>query len=232
MFTDELLELFKGKYGLEVGGPSRIFTRHNFLPIYPLADSIDGCNFSKNTLWEKNITPGKTYKYLEDKLGEQYICEATDLISQVDLGKYDFVISSNCLEHIANPIKALLQFKKVLKLKGLMVLVLPKKEVTFDHNREVTTYDHLCNDYVKNVDETDLTHLAEILKLHDLALDPPAGTLEQFTERSKDNFINRALHHHIFDGVLLTQLFDDLSIEKIYLVDNGAEYMIAGRKRK
>lgn len=40
---------FKDKYGLEIGGPSNLFSK-DILPIYPLAANVDGCNYSSNTV--------------------------------------------------------------------------------------------------------------------------------------------------------------------------------------
>lgn len=228
IYSDEILKLFKDKNGLEIGGPSRIFLKEGRFPIYSLAQCIDGCNFSTYTIWEKEIKPGKTYNYQDEKLGNQYIEEATSLTNTIK-NKYDFVISSNCFEHIANPLKALEEFKKVLKDKGLIVLILPRKESNFDHNRETTNYDHLLNDYNRNIGEDDLTHLQEILNKHDLSLDPLAGSLENFKSRSLKNFENRCLHQHIFNLSLLFQIFKNNGIETIYYVNNDTEYIIVGR---
>jgi len=54
-------------------------------------------------------------------------------------------------------------------------------------------------DYANNVGEDDLTHLPEILALHDLSRDEAAGTPEQFHQRCLDNISKRAIHHHVFD---------------------------------
>jgi hypothetical protein len=48
-------------------------------------------------------------------------------------------------------------------------------------------------------DESDLTHLEEILELHDWDLDPGCGTASEFEARSRANVENRCLHHHVFD---------------------------------
>ena len=93
--------------------------------------------------------------------------DATDLNKIPDLS-YEFILSSNCLEHVANPIKALKEWVRVLKGDSLILLVLPSKEYTFDHNRPITKFKHLIEDYNNDTKESDLTHLDEILKSHDL----------------------------------------------------------------
>lgn len=230
MQLKDALELFRGKCGLEVGGPSRIFLTDGMIPIYPIIEELDGCNFSKETLWESGLEEGQTYKY-GDNIGYQFICEAANLEEKILPNQYDFIISSNCLEHSANPLKVLIRFIMAVKSGGLILLVLPKKEVTFDHKRKVTTYTHLYEDYKNNMGEDDLTHLPEILELHDLSLDLPAGTLEQFKERSLKNHENRGLHQHVFDLPLLLTILKAFNLEKVYAGDIVSDYIIVGRKQ-
>lgn len=195
----------KDKRGLEVGGPSTIF--ETILPVYQVVDSLDGVNFASNTVWEGAISAGGTYGYHGRKKGTQYIADATNL-SGIESSTYDFVLSSNCLEHVSNPIKAVKEWKRVLRPGGVFVLILPKKESNFDHKRPITKFEHLLDDYNCNRTEDDLTHLEEILAMHDLSIDPPAGDFEKFKKRSLDNFNNRTLHHHVFDTDLMRKVLD------------------------
>jgi hypothetical protein len=73
----------------------------------------------------------------------------------------------------------------------------------------------LVSDYQANIEESDLTHLSEIMEFHDLTKDRAAGTLEQFHVRSIRNFENRGLHHHVFDLETLTQtvLFSNFEVQ-------------------
>lgn len=216
---------FQGKCGIEIGGPSPIFKNNKHLPVYKHVDRIDGCNFSNHTLWEGNV---KKSNFYHKRNGHQYISDGT-LLTDIANETYDFVISSNCLEHIANPLKALHEWLRVLKQGGYLLLVVPSKHATFDRNRETTAFEHILDDYEKNVSEDDLTHLDEILTLHDLSLDPLAGTFEQFKRRSLDNFHNRTLHHHVFDLELLFKLFDYLRIELLYQYQSE-NCIVLGRK--
>jgi predicted SAM-dependent methyltransferase len=205
-------QYFKGKSGIEIGGLSPIFNTE--VPLYKIIENVDGCNFSSQTVWEGTIQEGNSYNFFESKKGHQYVCEASDL-KDVPSDKYDFLISSHCLEHCANALKTVEEWLRVVKKGGAILLVLPNKNFTFDHNRYVTTFDHLLDDYNKKIDETDLTHLPEILLLHDLSMDVDAGTKEQFEKRSQDNFYNRCLHQHVFDFKLLEQIFEYNNIQVI-----------------
>ncbi|GFG64681.1 hypothetical protein MKUB_21710 [Mycobacterium kubicae] len=199
-----------GKCGIEIGGPSVLFK--TVLPLYPFVNELDGVNFATDTIWEGKIEHGQAYKYYFKKSGRQFITDATDL-GEIKSAHYDFLLSSNCLEHVANPFKALIEWKRVIKEGGVMILVLPNKDSNFDHRRPVTQFQHLLDDFTHDVGEDDLTHLDEILELHDLALDPPAGDLDHFRKRSLRNFENRTLHHHVFDVNLIEKMLEHIGLE-------------------
>jgi len=193
-----------GEKGLEIGGPSPIFKPMGGIPVYVFAGQIDNVIFSTLTLWEGTVTKGYTFNYLPGKAGYQYIAEATDL-QEVPEGSYGFVLSSHNLEHVANPIKALYEWKRVLKSQGMLILVLPEKENTFDHNRPFTSFDHLLTDFNNNVGEDDDTHVAEVLELHDLESDPGK---EAFKARAADNLTTRTIHHHVFSMSLIREMLE------------------------
>ncbi len=206
-------EFFKNKKGFEVGGPSGLFSG-SIIPVYELANTIDGCNFSSSTVWEGNIT-SDDYRYYKNKKGKQFISEGSDL-RQIEDEQYDFLLSCHNLEHIANPIKAVKEWQRVVKKGGALLLVLPDKRFTFDKKRPYTTFSHLLDDFKNDIGENDLTHLPETLQLHCLELDPGSGKdFERFRQRGELNFENRCLHHHVFSQDVLGEIFTYLGIEII-----------------
>jgi SAM-dependent methyltransferase len=205
--------LLASKVGLEIGGPSSVFSRRGLFPVYAVVGGLDNCNFSPNTLWKGAIREGSTFRYdKEHAPGHQYILEASDL-AVIPSNTYDFVLSSHTLEHTANPLRALQEWLRVLKAHGLLVLVLPHKDGTFDHRRPVTPLEHIIEDFERGTTEEDLTHLPEILALHDLSRDPEAGDFAAFKVRSEGNVENRCLHHHVFDSEAVVRLIDHLGLE-------------------
>lgn len=224
-------ELISGKKGLEIGGPTRLFKRWNWLPLYRTVGSLDNCNFSNATRWEGTIQGGLTYNFdRKHKPGRQYILEITDL-KPIKAESYDFVISSHVLEHTSNPLKALTEIKRVLKNNGILLLMLPHKDGAFDHKRPVTTIEHLLEDFQDGVSEEDLTHLEEILDCHDLDRDPLAGDFEAFKARSELNAENRCLHHHVFDTRLAADLVNWLGMEILFVEPAlPGDIIVAARK--
>lgn len=191
----------ESKCGLEIGGPSPMLAEGGQIPIYDVLESLDNCLYSGKTIWAGEVLEGETFHYHPGKQpGRQIISDATDLNSIKD-SAYGCVIACHSLEHIANPIRALQEWKRVLEPDGVLLLILPHKDRTFDWRRPVTPLGHMIEDYENSVGEDDLTHLPEILELHDLSKDLLAGTKEQFERRCLDNRINRAMHHHVFDSM-------------------------------
>jgi SAM-dependent methyltransferase len=198
---------------LEIGGPSDLFRRRGLVPIYPIAASVDNCNFASFTVWEGAVVGGDTFTF--DPLkpnGRQYVCEATNLAS-VPTGQYDAVISSHTIEHTANPIGALREWARAVRPGGWLVLIVPHKDGTFDWRRPVTRIEHLIEDFEAKRAEDDLTHLEEILSLHDLSRDPGAKDLEFFKRRAMENATNRCLHHHVFDTGLVANMVGRAGLE-------------------
>lgn len=201
-------ELFNGKRGLEIGGPSARFEKRHELPVYPILTSLDNCLFASNTVWTPESRQGKTFRYDSGhRLGYQFICDGTNL-HEVRAGQYDCVLACNSLEHIANPLKALKEWSRVLTDSGAMMIVVPARDYTFDCNRSITTFAHLLDDWNRDVSEDDLSHVEEIVALHDRSRDHAAGDLEEFRGRCLRNGEYRCLHHHVFNLELLASILE------------------------
>ncbi|NLH38785.1 MAG: class I SAM-dependent methyltransferase [Elusimicrobia bacterium] len=222
---------FKNKTGLEIGGPSRFFSKGGICHIYPIVAKLDGVNFSETNIWTDKIDLTEGYIVDGKKLGNQFISDATKL-SGLPENYYDFILSCNNIEHIANPLKAIERWLALLKSDGIILIVAPKKEANFDHNRKVVEFSHLISDYNNNILEDDLTHLEEILLLHDLKLDPLAGNFEQFKQRSLDNFRNRCLHHHVFDMTVLSEICNYFNLNIYFKHAFRNDYLIMATKKK
>jgi SAM-dependent methyltransferase len=197
---------FNGLRALEIGGPSNPFNN-----IYGQFAQVDGINFSDNTMWQGQQVKGPGgFKY-NGRVGDLYICDAVDL-SIIESNSYDVILSSHSLEHIANPLKALKDWIRVLRNPGYMLIIVPAMGAG-DWKRPDTTFEHLLEDYNNQVGEDDLTHWPEMEALYDLSKDPYAGTPEQFKARCLDNVNNRSMHHHIFSLHSMAQIGEFLNLK-------------------
>jgi len=207
MLNETLSRITNNKFGVEIGGPSPTGTI-----IYENATSIDNVIFSKDTIWSRHTDE---YHYYKNKKGKVIINDAVN-ISLIESECYDFCFSSHSLEHIANPLKAVSEWLRIIKEGGYVIIIVPEKSFCFDHKRNYSKFSTLLSQYEKNVGEDDLSTLPEILLNHDLTMDLPAGDLGRFTKRSLDNFNNRCLHHYVYNDELLMEICNYFNCEFIY----------------
>jgi SAM-dependent methyltransferase len=89
------------------------------------------------------------------KLAEVEMCGealAVDIVAQGDAlplgnGSVDFVVSSHVLEHFTNPLKALREWDRVVRVGGVIFAIVPHRDRTFDAGRERTTLEHVVADF-------------------------------------------------------------------------------------
>ena len=222
MLRHVLVSTTSNKLGVEMGGPSSTGAI-----LYQHAQSIDNIVFSKNTIWSSHTDE---YNYYRNKKGRVIVNDAVN-ISRVPNEQYDFVFASHSLEHIANPLKAINEWLRIIKNDGYIIVIVPEKSVCFDHLRNYSKFSTLLTQYEKNVGEDDLSTLPEILLNHDLSMDPPAGDLGTFTKRSLDNFNNRCLHHYVYNDELLMEICSYFKCEFIYNETQGLNRWFIMKKR-
>jgi SAM-dependent methyltransferase len=185
---------FAGARVIEPGGPSRLFLARGIVPVYPLLGALDVVDYAERTIWS-GVEPADPVNNV--RVRRRLIGEAGKL-DQIADGAYDALLASHVLEHLANPLSALHEWKRVVHPGGLLLLVVPHRDATFDHQRPVTSLVHMRDDAEHAVGEDDLTHLDEALRLTDLTRDPHAPSQAVFEARCRENAATRAMHHHIF----------------------------------
>jgi SAM-dependent methyltransferase len=185
-----IADALRGKVALEPGGPSAVFGRLGVTPVYSRLGALDILDYAEETIWSASSRAELTPR-------RQVIGEAGRL-PQIADGSYDAVLASHVIEHIANPLGALAEWRRIVGPQGYVVLVVPHRDGTFDHRRPLTSIDHLLADAERESGEDDTTHLEEVLELHDLERDPGAPSREVFEQRVRGNLATRAMHHHVF----------------------------------
>jgi SAM-dependent methyltransferase len=187
----------EGAVALEPGGPSPAFGRLGVVHVYPRLAALETLDFTERTLWSSNRRTVEPRRHL--------IGEAARLHAIPD-GAYDAVLSSHVLEHISNPLGALAEWQRVIRPGGHVMLIVPHKDATFDHRRPVTTLEHMLDDDAQDRGEDDMTHLDEILALHDIERDPAAPSRAVFEQRCHENPTTRGMHHHVFVSATVVAL--------------------------
>ncbi len=136
----------------------------------------------------------------------------------------DYVCSSNVLEHLTNPIKAILEWLRILKPGGIIWLKIPDKRKTFDSTRERTKLEHLIADFENDVAVDDPTHIVD----HNKNSSPPRNETHPY------------VHNHVWISDDIMELFGYINKRHARLeilkcspntCRNAQDFWIAAQKR-
>lgn len=111
----------------------------------------------------------------------------------VEDGAFDVVDSRHVLEHIANCVAALLEWKRILKKGGYLYVSVPNRFKTHEHLRTLTTLSHFIEDHEDGVGEFDPRHEEEIRQTG-------VGIIQH------DRYENPHIHYHTFEENNLRRL--------------------------
>jgi len=64
----------------------------------------------------------------------------------------DFIVANHMLEHCMNPIQTIETFLSKLRPGGIIYIGIPDKRFSFDRDRDLTTFNHLRDDYFEKND--------------------------------------------------------------------------------
>ncbi len=205
-------EVFAGAVALEPGGPSALLAADGLVAVYPQLAALDTLDYAERTIWSHAA------EELPGKIGirRRVIAEAGRL-TEVPEDAYDVLLASHVLEHLADPLTALREWRRVVRPGGHVLLIVPHRDGTFDHRRPVTTLEHLRADADRHTPEDDMTHLEEIISMHDLERDPGAPDRETFEQRCRENPDTRAMHHHVFVTRTVAEVCEEVGLEVLLL---------------
>jgi SAM-dependent methyltransferase len=181
-------QYIKQKSLLEIGGPSRLL-----IGLYPPAKDITFLNLpSSMAVHSQHSYPPNTIKVANGDASNE-----RSFIDNELFGKFDLLITSHTLEHFANPIKALMLWKRCLVRGGIILNIVPNKLHCWDRNREYTTFEHILSDYETNMEENDMTHLHESSCM--------VETRPSYYQDVGDRNESRVIHHHVYSTEVLAK---------------------------
>lgn len=106
----------------------------------------------------------------------------------------DFVVANHLLEHMADPIGAILNMLRVVKPGGVLFITVPDKRYTFDKDKPVTSVEHMIRDYEEGPDWSREGHYKEWVK-HDLPDRDKAVQEKRALELMDEDY---SIHFHIW----------------------------------
>jgi SAM-dependent methyltransferase len=98
------------------------------------------------------------FGYAESSIMPTDIKGSWEDLALMEKDSLDFIAASHVIEHLRNPIKGLVTAFNCLKEGGFLFLVVPDKRYMFDCHRELTTLDHMINDWTNPCDLRDFEH--------------------------------------------------------------------------
>ena len=178
----------RDKVVLKIGGKINPFLE-NMLPIAKRVINVDVSDVYIST---KNVLDIKSDAHSLPMLADESV---------------DFVASSHTIEHLTNPLKALIEWKRILRKGGIIYASLPYYKKTFDHNRKVTMLSHLVDDLSKDVGLDDPSHNEEFLKNFDIKKD---FCFTDYDVWYKNYLSDPSIytHFHVFDKSLVRDVME------------------------
>ena len=110
----------------------------------------------------------------------------------------DYVIASHVLEHVANPVAALVEWYRVVRPGGILYLIVPNRLATFDRGRVLTPVEHMLTDFERGTTACDATHIDDFAFDLDWTLYQPGISPEEISARRAD--FARGLHAAVERG--------------------------------
>jgi SAM-dependent methyltransferase len=210
MEFDKIKEIIKqnNPVAIEIAGPTLLFTKEYNFYIYDIFSNIDNIN-----LYDLN----DSYQFTKNSENNKIYNNTYNYISEIKK-KYDIIINSHLIEHMANPIKILNEYKTILKNESYILSFVPNKMVFWDSIRETTTFNHILDDFKNDVGEDDPTHIEENLSVNHpfkLMLEHPDRPNGTFEDLCKNNINHRIMHHHCFDQNLVMELHEYIGFQTI-----------------
>lgn len=115
----------------------------------------------------------------------------------------DFVIANHFLEHCQNPLEALKNIYRVLRVGGLLFLALPDKRFTFDIDRPVTDIEHVLRDFEEGPEWSKRSHYDEWVRVVEKVSEDDAETRIQELTRQETY-----IHFHVWTQYEMFELLE------------------------
>jgi 2-polyprenyl-3-methyl-5-hydroxy-6-metoxy-1,4-benzoquinol methylase len=146
--------------------------------------------FATPVLEEELYGESGSYEYVPLDIQSSF-----DAMAGVRKNSLDFIIASHVIDHVRDPIGAILLSMSKLRSGGRLLLVVPKMERTLDSKRSLTSLEHVILDHTNPSRERDALHVVEF---HAYAKPEP---LEEVYEKAMQSIHDdyHSMHYHVWN---------------------------------
>jgi SAM-dependent methyltransferase len=172
------------------------------------------------------------YPELErERLVEVDVIDDGERLDSIADGSQDFVVANHFLEHSQDPVGALGNMFRVLRVGGILYLALPDKRFTFDSKRPPTPLEHVLADHRDGPEGSRRSHYEEWARLVD-------GVPETEVQGHVESLLDRdySIHFHVWTQADALELVAalrrelGLAFDLEVAVRNGKENVFVLRK--
>jgi SAM-dependent methyltransferase len=121
--------------------------------------------------------------------------------------RFDYLFSSHVLEHMPDTVRTLKEWRRVLKPGGVLFLVLPHGDRTFDRGRQKTPLDHHLRDHETLNGQRDHSHFGEALAGYRASGEPMTADPHAIMA---DNVATDLFHYHVWTQNEIVRLVQHL----------------------
>lgn len=213
----KIVETFCKGTGIEIGASCYP------VPILKNNISIKYVDYrDRNEVHDSTWREGLNYVHVD-------IVDDAERLDEIRDRSLDFIIVCHLLEHTKNPIGAIQIWLKKLKRKGKLVIAVPDMSTIFDHDRQLTSFEHLLLDNEEPSNTRDYEHYLEYVELSWKCKDH----IEQEVKKLIEEDIR--IHYHcwdfdtFFDFLIKLNAYNKKSFE---LISYNYNLLIEGKSGK
>ena len=143
-------------------------------------------------------------------------------------GQFDFLIINHVLEHVANPIFVIEEMLRVVKSGGHLVITIPDKDFSVDRSRQLTSFEHLLEEYRVGTKEVSDEHYLDFIR----GVHPELLQLSPIELQTRVQEIRRRREHaHVWDSRTFKRFFVK-ACDEVLKIPATLEFESVGQKNR
>jgi len=188
----------------------------------------DSCNIEYLDKVTNNVLRKWMPEYSLSHLVHPILIDDGENVELVNNQTLDFIVANHMLEHCQNLFRTIENHMNKVRKDGILFYAVPDKTKTFDSERELTSYQHLKNEYVNGHEKNARDHFVEyakiVNKLHD------HEQIEEYVNSSISE--NRDIHFHVWTQNTFIEHVNywikefEMPLSIIYCEPNGIEFIM------